>query len=58
MTCNDSDKVDTNQLMQDITNVDYIPSVTLKLQDYRKHKNLNKNSIISMMKGPNPDSSS
>ena len=49
MTCNDSDKVDTNQPMQDIGNVDYIPSVILKLQDYRKHKNLHKNSTISMM---------
>ena len=49
MTCNDSDKVDTNQPMQDIGDVNYIPSVILKLKDYRKHKNLNKNSTISMM---------
>ena len=49
MTCNDSDKVDTNQPMQDIGNVDYISSVILKLQDYRKHKNLHKNSTISVM---------
>ena len=38
MTCNDSDRVDTNQHMQDIGNVDDIPSVIPKLQDYRKHK--------------------
>ena len=32
-----------------LVNVDYIPSVILKLQDYRKHKNLNKNSTIGIM---------
>ena len=32
-----------------LVNVDYIPSVILKLKDYRKHKNLNKNSTIRMM---------
>ena len=49
MTCNDSDRVDTNQPIQDIGNVNDILCVIPKLQDYKKHKNHIKIFIISMM---------